>query len=203
MGNNHSSNQHKHVMMIKHEDVIIHRNFNMQLELGSLDTFPHGLDGLRIWEAGIVLARYVINNSHLFKGKRVLELGGGVGIAGLTAKKWTECIEVDITDYPPSVIQNIMKNMTRNKLSCPVYELDWTKHDSCPSQYQIIMGSDIVYFGCPVADLYQVLKERLMPGGLALIVIPIRKNYAELFLSKIEKSVFELEIEKLEKEQYF
>jgi predicted nicotinamide N-methyase len=44
----------------------------MTLELFSLDTFPHGLDGLRLWEAGIVLSRYIINNASLFKGKRVL-----------------------------------------------------------------------------------------------------------------------------------
>ena len=65
------------------------------------------------------------------------------------------------------------------------------------------MGSDVVYFGCPVADLYQVFKERLAKGGIGLIVIPVRKNYAELFASKIEENVFDLEIEKLEKEQYF
>ena len=62
----------------------------MTLDISSLETFPHGLDGLRLWEAGIVLARYVVNNSAQFKGKRVLELGAGVGIAGMTAKKWTE-----------------------------------------------------------------------------------------------------------------
>jgi len=61
----------------------------MVLDIASLDTFPHGLDGLRLWEAGIILARYIVNNSNLFKGKRILELGGGVGIAGFAAKKWT------------------------------------------------------------------------------------------------------------------
>lgn len=54
-----------------------------------MDQFPHGLDGLRLWEAGIILARYIVHNNSLFKGKKVLELGGGVGIAGFTAKKWT------------------------------------------------------------------------------------------------------------------
>lgn len=61
----------------------------MSLQICSLDKFPHGLDGLRLWEAGIVLARYIINQNFLFKNKKVLELGAGVGIAGMTAKKWT------------------------------------------------------------------------------------------------------------------
>lgn len=48
--------------------------------------------------------------------------------------------------------------MKKNELLCPVYELDWTNHNEIYTQFQIIMGSDIVYFGCPVADLYQVFK---------------------------------------------
>lgn len=40
------------------------------------------------------------------------------------------------------------------------------------------MGSDIVYFGCPVRDLYLVFKKFLRVGGTGIIVIPDRKNYA-------------------------
>lgn len=122
----------------------------MILTIGSLETFPHGFDGLRLWEAGIILARYVVHNPHLFKNKRVLELGAGVGIAGLTVKKWTECKEIEMTDYHPSVIDNINHNMEKNSAVCPVFNLDWKKHGVHTTQYDIIMGSDIVYFGCPV-----------------------------------------------------
>ena len=83
--------KNKMVLLTKYETIIVHKNFKMNLEIGCLDTFPHGLDGLRLWEAGIILSRYIIHNSSVFKGKSVLELGGGVGIAGFTAKKWTEC----------------------------------------------------------------------------------------------------------------
>lgn len=76
----------------------------MNLKISSLSMFPHGMDGLRLWEAGIILSRYVINNAALFKHKRVLELGAGVGIAGLTVKKWTECTSIEMTDYNAQVI---------------------------------------------------------------------------------------------------
>ena len=56
------------------------------------------------------------------------------------------------------------------------------------------MGSDVVYFGCPVADLYRVFKERLKINGKGIIVIPVRKNYAELFANLIEKDVFDLDV---------
>jgi hypothetical protein len=41
----------------------------MSLIIGELEVFPHGLDGLKLWDAGIVLSRYVIINSDLFTGK--------------------------------------------------------------------------------------------------------------------------------------
>ena len=56
------------------------------------------------------------------------------------------------------------------------------------------MGSDVVYFGCPVEDLYKVFKERLKKNGIGIIVIPVRKNYAQLFSNLIEKTIFDLEI---------
>ena len=33
--------------------------------------------GLKIWECSLDLVHYIINNSEIFKGKRVLELGCG------------------------------------------------------------------------------------------------------------------------------
>ena len=64
------------------------------------------------------------------------------------------------------------------------------------------MGSDIVYFGCPVDDLYQVFKKNLKENGRGLIIIPDRKNYAELFSQKIEHDIFKLDIEELSDEMY-
>jgi predicted nicotinamide N-methyase len=55
-----------------------------------------------------------------------------------------------MTDYHPEVINNIKKNMQKNDSYCSVFNLDWKKHSSFSEQYDIIMGSDIVYFGCPV-----------------------------------------------------
>ena len=53
--------------------------------------FPHGKDGFHLWEAGIVLSRYLIKNKERIKGKRILELGSGVGIGGITALKTELC----------------------------------------------------------------------------------------------------------------
>jgi len=44
----------------------------MSLTIGELEVFPHGLDGLKLWDAGIILSRYVILNCELFKEKDIL-----------------------------------------------------------------------------------------------------------------------------------
>ena len=48
------------------------------------------MDGLHIWDAGIILARFILTNKQLFENKSVLELGTGVGIGGITAMKYTK-----------------------------------------------------------------------------------------------------------------
>ena len=52
--------------------------------------FSDKMDGLHIWEAGIIMARFVALNPQLFEGKTVLELGSGVGIVGLSCLKFTK-----------------------------------------------------------------------------------------------------------------
>jgi hypothetical protein len=54
--------------------------------------------------------------------------------------------------------------------------LDWTEFDKFSREFDVIIGSDVVYFGCPVK---------------AYIVIPDRKNYADLFVREVEKTIFD------------
>ncbi len=47
-------------------ELILDEKDNKTLFLNDLLLFPHGMDGFHIWEAGIVLSRYVIYNPELF-----------------------------------------------------------------------------------------------------------------------------------------
>ena len=62
---------------------------------------------------------------------------------------------------------------------------DWRNREKYQENFDVIVGSDIVYFGCPVQDLYEVFKKYLRVGGKGIIIIPDRKNYAELFLKLV------------------
>ena len=62
--------------------------------------YPYHNDvALRVWEAGAVLAEYLVQNPDMVKGKRVVELGAGVGLTGLVASGVCHALHVFCTDY--------------------------------------------------------------------------------------------------------
>jgi tRNA G26 N,N-dimethylase Trm1 len=70
------------------------------LELNELVVFPHGYDGLHIWE--------------------------GVGIGGLAVLKYTECSKCVLSDYNSSIVENIKLNCKKNGYpETEVLKLDW------------------------------------------------------------------------------
>lgn len=74
MGNHQGSkgSNQKIVMNLNNQKIILIKELGMWVTIGELEVFPHGLDGLKLWDAGIVLSRYVILNCELFKDKDVL-----------------------------------------------------------------------------------------------------------------------------------
>jgi hypothetical protein len=62
--------------------------------------YPYHNDvALRVWEAGAVLAEYLVQNPDTVKGKCVVELGAGVGLTGLVASGVCHALHVFCTDY--------------------------------------------------------------------------------------------------------
>ena len=198
-------NENKKIVLQSAERIIvIDEKQGKTMWLNELPVFPHGYDGLHIWEAGIVLSRHVLENKDQFAGRTVLELGSGVGIGGLSVAKFTECKKVVLSDYVAEIVDNIKGNASKNKVSdkVDIIKLNWLEHEKFNMQFDIVIGSDIVYFGCPVAELYKLIKKVLVEGGIAQIIIPDRKSYAELFLQQIEPHQFEVYKKKLEDPMY-
>ncbi len=79
--------------------------------------FQSGDEGKRVWEGGIILSRFIAHNSALFRDKRVLELGTGGGITGISILKFTNAREVVMTDYKDSLFPLIESNLSANAMS--------------------------------------------------------------------------------------
>ena len=75
----------------------------------------HNDVGLRCWEAGCFLAEYFIANPLLIKGKRVLELGAGVGLTSIVCSGVCKAEQVHMTDYTDVTIANMKHNCMANQ----------------------------------------------------------------------------------------
>jgi predicted nicotinamide N-methyase len=78
--------------------------------------FPQHNDvALRLWEAGATLAEYLLRDPCLVKGKRVVELGAGVGLTGLVAAGCCGASSVCLTDYTDASLDNLRHNVSINR----------------------------------------------------------------------------------------
>lgn len=144
--------------------------------------FRTGQDGLHQWEAGIVLARFVLFNAQLFNGRRVLELGSGTGLAGITASLIGA--ESTLSDYNTDVLENIGRSVELSGARVHTTRLDWTDPTSYLSeQFDCIIGSDLVYQGAPLDSLAHTINAHLIPGGLMFLIMPVKRSATPAFIS--------------------
>jgi hypothetical protein len=71
-----------------------------------------GALGCALWDGGVVLARWIYANGGVFSNARVLELGCGVGFAGILAAHWAS--RVTLSDYILQAVNNAAYNVTLN-----------------------------------------------------------------------------------------
>ena len=81
-----------------------------------------GTTGLRTWQAGTFLAKWLIDNSwHLSKGNEstILELGSGVGYTGISLFKDTRFspLRMMLTDHHSAVLDTLYHNVVANLFS--------------------------------------------------------------------------------------
>eukprot|EP01104_Vermistella_antarctica_P013588 TRINITY_DN4138_c0_g1_i3.p1 TRINITY_DN4138_c0_g1~~TRINITY_DN4138_c0_g1_i3.p1 ORF type:complete len:238 (+),score=54.30 TRINITY_DN4138_c0_g1_i3:219-932(+) len=112
--------------------------------------------GTKVWESSVVLSKYLehTRRRNPLKGKKVVELGAGCGIVGMTAGVLGG--RVTCTDIQPA-FSLLKTNVDRNKDAiesagnggnCVCIPLDWTKpldSNAFSPPYNVILASECVY----------------------------------------------------------
>ncbi|KAJ3271894.1 hypothetical protein HDV01_006108 [Terramyces sp. JEL0728] len=115
--------------------------------------------GNYIWPSAYLLCYFIIANLELFRNKKIVELGAGVGIPGMIASK-LGC-SVVMTDKS-DILPNLRECVVANGLSAQVKELDWLKSYQS-EDYDYIIGSDLFYdpplFEPLIAAVYQIFQK--------------------------------------------
>jgi predicted nicotinamide N-methyase len=134
-----------------------------------------------IWPAARMLAKAVLD-ADWPERLTALELGCGLGVAGLAALKCG--LRVIFSDYELTAVGFAEHNARLNGFSdFETLPFDWRAPPK-DLQVPIVLGSDVTYEARNHGPLLKTLETVLLPGGLCLFTEPDRPRFSE-FLSGI------------------
>jgi predicted nicotinamide N-methyase len=123
-----------------------------------------------LWPASIALANFFVDLPAI-AGKRVLELGAGLGVAGLAAAQ--AGAHVVITDWYDEPLEFVQGSARLNGLEVETRHLDW-RFPPAGEQYDYILGADLLYERRNHAPILACAAQLLAPGGRLLLSDPER-----------------------------
>ena len=126
-----------------------------------------------LWPSGQVLAGVMA--SYAIEGKRVLELGCGLGLASLVVHRRGG--DVTATDCHPLAASFLRENLELNGLPAMKYSVaHWGRANPLLGGFDVIIGSDVLYDRDQPEVLSQFIACHSQPGVEVLIVDPNRGN---------------------------
>lgn len=138
------------------------------------------------WPSAFGLAEYLLLNENV-AGMRVLELGCGTAAPGIALDM--AGAQVTCTDYDPLALQMARYNAKLNR--CKLLEtlkFDWYKPD-LEGNFNLVVGSEVVYFEKSFEPLLSVLKRYTAPKGRVILSDQLRPQMA-VFLEMCAKEGF-------------
>lgn len=173
--------------------LLLVRDANKLLEGIDVETFaederlPYWAE---LWPSAIALARWTLETPGL-RGRKVLELGCGVGLGGITAARAGGA--VTMTDYEEDALLFSRYNLAINvRPPLPVVRhLDWRSPDGI-GRYDVILGADIVYERRNFNPLLGLFRRVLRPAGCVMMTEPDR-SIGRDFFAAASAAGFELE----------
>ena len=131
-----------------------------------------------IWPSGVALAEVV--DRLALRGKRVLELGAGLGIPSLVAALGGA--DVLATDWAEEAVSLLRDNAERNGIALRVERVRWDEPEPLlrGAPWDVVLGADLLYEERNAEQLLELLP-RL--GGDLLLADPGRP-FAKSFLGR-------------------
>lgn len=127
----------------------------------------------QVWPSGRLLAQAM--STHEVAGKRVLELGCGLGLSSLVLQR--RKADITASDHHPLAELFLRRNATQNQLPFVVYrDLPWEIPDSTLGRFDLIIGSDILYERGHAELLAGIMERHASAHTEILITDPGRGN---------------------------
>jgi predicted nicotinamide N-methyase len=145
--------------------------------------------GTTVWDSSIVLAKFLEANCRKgdfaktrVKGKRVLELGAGMGLGGIAfSLLGASVVLTDVAEVIPLLKRNVELNLG---CSCPdvtVMELDWFKPEQLealtPSPpFDYVIAADCVYAEHIIPHFHSIVQAATNDKSIVLVVNELRSH---------------------------
>jgi predicted nicotinamide N-methyase len=128
-----------------------------------------------IWPSGQVLAHLMFE--YEIAGKRILEVGCGIGLASLVLNH--RQADITATDYHPEVAAFLSANVLLNAgRSIPFVRTGWGDPQSLLGEFDLIVGSDLLYEHQHVDMLAGFIDQHAATSCAVVLVDPGRGNHA-------------------------
>ena len=140
--------------------------------------------GLTIWRAAPQLSSFLASNPALIAGKRVLELGGGLGLCSVTAAKLSPsavvCTDGD-TEVLAAMRSNVASNFSSGDATVDCRQCIWGENlsplaSAIGDRFDVIIGADIIYVPEILEPLFRTVKRFLKEEGGKFILSYARRN---------------------------
>ena len=128
-----------------------------------------------VWPSSEVLAHFMFDYDTA--GKRILEVGCGIALTSLLLNH--RQADITATDYHPEV-ENFLLQNTRlnNDKVIPFIRTGWDDEISSLGEFDLILGSDILYERGHAESLAGFINQHAKPKCEVIIVDPGRGNHA-------------------------
>lgn len=131
----------------------------------------------QIWPAGLALAQAM--STHDVEGKRVLELGCGLGLSSLVLRH--RLADITASDHHPLADEFLQYNAQQNQLPPISFrDLRWERPDATLGRFDLIIGGDILYERDHAELLAAVVERHALPAAEVVITDPGRGHAARL-----------------------
>jgi predicted nicotinamide N-methyase len=164
------------------------------LKIADLEEFLDGKDPfanvsefpfwIRLWDAAMVLA-YVLGSQRDTEGKRLLELGAGLGAPGLAAA--AAGYTVTLSDYEDIIMDFQRVSAAASGLKeIDFVHLDWLQPQTL-APFDVLVGAEILFrdtFFQPLLDIFSTL---LKPDGTIFLAHDATRQSLPKFLKLADK----------------